>query len=375
MLPGVPRRPTASPVSVCLGALTLAALMWAQTAPAEPGRAIAVEYVLRGSVSISPAEPTAEAYCRYGDGPWQPAGLRRDGRVLLLDLDPAVSGRSRCRLLLDPPPWQVIGDTCAPVVLGVKVDGRPVKAGVEQELGTVAAPPRSLRFGVADIENPLDVDRVAVSIDGDAADPSQVVVERIGERQVRISVRLPEMVYGDHVVAVGVTDRAPEPNVLKATVRFRTAAAGNCALASEGATIAVDSALDGYESPVALNDGAARLPGHACLNDVSWASAEMPGDHWIEVDFGRPRLLREVVVHWSPYRGICHAARRARVQVPAGGEWVELETKRIDGSSRSCQSIFRFVPTRLERLRVCQRSGGGPAERPNLMWVIEVEAR
>ncbi len=309
-----------------------------------------------------------------GDALWSAAQFdQRDG-MLVFRLDPHQTGASHMRFLINPPEGIEPNDTKPPLLLGVKVDGRPVSTALEQDIGRMATPPRTITFGVADRENPLDLTALRVRLNGKTILPEHLDVQPIGPRQVRTEIRFDAVGYGRQQLSLSISDQAPVPNSLTADVRFDVCDPTNYVLASNGVTLAVDGSFPNYESLAAINDGVRFPDGPGRLNDVSWASADGPGPHWIEVDFGQARTISEVVVYWTLYRGTPHVPREVQVQVPADGDWAALDAKRVDGPAETCTTTLRLEPLRTQRFRVCQPVGGA-SPNSSYMWVVELEAR
>ncbi len=355
-------------IAALLVALLLAPPAWADTL-------ISATCQLPARVAVAaPDSPAAlRIFTKDARGHWAPADFARQDGMIVLKLDPEKAGASRIYFLVNPRPDIDLDDAKPPLLLGVKVDGKPLALATDQYIGEFPKPPQSITFGVADRENPLDLHALRAKADNRPVDASHMPFSVISLRQVRLHVITADLSYGKHKVEVVVSDEAPLPNTLTAAVRFDVFDPTNYALAAQGTSLATDSCLPGYESLESLNDGVAYPPGPGRLNDVSWASADSPAAHWLELRFGQTRTISEIVVFWTLYRGKQHLPRETEVRIPQGEEWVKLDAKRIDGSGDNCITTFKFEPRPLQRVRVYQTAGSENA--PGYMWVTEVEAR
>jgi len=140
------------------------------------------------------------------------------------------------------------------------------------------------------------------------------------------------------------------------------------------ARVTVDSSFRGY-GPAPLNDG--RRNDEVEIGrwaEVAWASAETPVDHWIELAWDEPQVIARVDVYWARSREKFQASRRYRLEAWIGDGWQVLFAHEDPvGTLHVTRHSVSFVPVVTSRLRVFQPAGGGPAERPDLMWVAEVE--
>jgi len=316
------------------------------------------------------------AYRKAGDGPWCPVNFQKRDGTIVLDIVPEVYGASKVYFLMNPRQGVDLSDHKPPLLLGMKLDGRGIAALMNQHIGVIPEAPDVVTIGIADRENALDLDSVEVTLNEEVVAREHVTIAPVSERQATVSVQLGEVIgYGKHRLAVSVSDRAPLGNRLTVALRFDTFDATNYALAAQGTTLSVDSCMANYGSLVALNDGVRYPAAPGRLNDVSWASEDNTSDHWIEVDFGQLRKVSEVVVYWTWYRGTPYLPKESEVRIEAGGEWVKLDAKRIDGKGENCISTFRFRPIEVQKLRVYQLAGEGANAAPGYMWVTELVVR
>jgi len=138
------------------------------------------------------------------------------------------------------------------------------------------------------------------------------------------------------------------------------------------AVVSVGSQFNGY-SAVPLTDGVVHVPDGAHWTEESWASADEPKQHSIELAFEQPRTIARAVVHWSLDGGAPRTSREIHLQVPEGDGWRTVLTVTPAGLEE--ETVLQLAePMQTSRLRLLQPSGKGPRERPNIMWVREIEA-
>lgn len=140
------------------------------------------------------------------------------------------------------------------------------------------------------------------------------------------------------------------------------------------ARVTVDSSFRGY-GPGPLNDG--RRNDEVEIGrwaEVAWASAETAGEHWIVLEWDEVQHVGRVDIYWARDRDQFHSSRSYRVEAWLDGDWqVLFAHETAAGTTRVTRHSVSFVPVATTRLRIVQPEGGGPAERPHLMWVAEVE--
>jgi len=306
------------------------------------------------------------------DGQWQPIGPRPVDGGLEVQLNASSAPGGRTRLLVNPPAGVDINDRTPPRVTGLKVDGKPKAPAAVLGLGRGDWQPRRLAIGVKDAESAVDEASVAFEIDGKRYPVWCGPVAREGDTYV---LTVPDLDLGEHTVVFRAADTSPQANEISLTVTWERFITGNYCLASAGATLSADSHFENYPSLAPLQDGNTDLPGDHSQNDISWASAETPEPHWIEVDFGQVRRITRVIICWAYYGGTYHTSQRFEVQVPDGAEWRTVWAAPPEGlEPRKFTTIeWGFAITR--RLRIYQPPGGGAPGRPDLMWLSEAMAR
>ncbi len=327
------------------------------------------------SLPLAAAPEPPKVFIR-GAGDWQIAEYTRAGERIIFNLRPGELGSSEIRLLLNPPAELDIHDTTPPVLTGLKIDGKPMPAEAVIHLGMASTAPATVRLGVRDADNRLATDSVLARLDGRPLPAESITVEQTDERMAAIELQLGNVEYGSHRLTVSIADCSPQANTLEVSVFFSRVDMTNYLLPDlAGVQFAVSSSFSGYEDLTALNDGRKEFDGVHCQNDVSWASAEQPGPHWVEASFGRLRELGEVTIYWAYYASTYHTSQRLQVQVPEADGWRTVYTSPAEGHPVGPCTTLSFPPVSVDRFRIVQADGGGAAGRPRLMWIAEIEAR
>lgn len=139
--------------------------------------------------------------------------------------------------------------------------------------------------------------------------------------------------------------------------------------------ITVDSSYDGYSSEP-LADGITDTKRIRAMryNQGNWASAERPGEHWIEYEFAAPVSLANVYVYWGFDRDRFLPSRRTELHAVVDGSGDFRLLAAIEPRGDIDRAAFEFAPVTTRKLRIVQPPQAGPANRPFVMWVREVEA-
>lgn len=138
-----------------------------------------------------------------------------------------------------------------------------------------------------------------------------------------------------------------------------------------GTIVAVDSNYSGY-GPEPMTDGKIN-PASEDWTKVAWASGEHDGPHWIELRFPSPTKVREVRIWWASDTGKLHASRQVEAQVQKDGDWVPIDGQEVKAGDEPGLTVIRLPGGSLKALRILQSPHCGSADRPDLMWVTEVE--
>lgn len=310
-------------------------------------------------------------FVRGEQGAWQPLSATVSDGKMSLTLDPAELGGSNLTLIINPSPDLVLDDYESPVIIGIKLDGQPLKVAGHLKLGKVKRVPQELRVGFKEAHNQLSP-QLQATLNGR---PVPLTVKMISPRQALAILNLPALEYARHELQITATDNSPQQNAATAVVSLTYYDPTNLALATSGATAAVSSSFSGYEGLTPLNDGVFELPGDSCGSDLTWASDEVAEDHWAMVILSQPQQLREVTVYWAAYTHGALSPQIFEIQVPAGEGWRAVYRSPEAGEPLSPVITARFAPVKTDRFRVWMPAGKGPAARPNLLWIAEIQAR
>jgi len=340
-------------------------------------------YILTANVPVRVAPPIQQAseemaiLIKAKGGKWQRAEYELEGDRVILSLNPRELGGTELFLVINPPPELDLYDEKPPVLLGIKGDGEALPARTALDIRATLTPPQVLEWGVADRENALDLSSLKVVLDGELVIDDRVSVTQVSKRQVGISLNLANLEYGSHEVSVKIADAFPQSNELHLKATLQKLASANWVQAEPGTVeVTVDSHYMSYYPSVApLTDGFNMLTGEGAGNDVTWASAEDDQPHWIEIKLPQPKPIKEVTVYWSYSGSTFYTSQNIEIQVPEGGDWKTVYTSPKKGVTPARCTTFCFDEVTTDRFRVYQPSGGGTVQRPDLMWVAEVEAR
>lgn len=136
------------------------------------------------------------------------------------------------------------------------------------------------------------------------------------------------------------------------------------------AEVTVDSCYTGYDA-APITDGIIAGEGLHWTKEA-WASADEPGEHFVVFAFPDAVTIAAGTVYWSLDAGVPHTSRRLEFQVAEGEQWRTVAA--IEGAEPVPQSAFRLPePVTGRRFRLLQPRGLGPADRPDLLWIREVE--
>ncbi|MFW5868276.1 MAG: discoidin domain-containing protein [Armatimonadota bacterium] len=144
----------------------------------------------------------------------------------------------------------------------------------------------------------------------------------------------------------------------------------NHALAENGGEPSADSLYAQYRLEP-INDGLQMHVGSDFTRRAT-VTEESAEPHWVQVSFPGERPLSRVVVYWAIEDGSVYSSRQFEVQLLVDDAWQTVAE--IEETEAATVSRVDFDEAQATAVRVMQPPGGGSAERPNLMWVTEVEA-
>jgi len=134
--------------------------------------------------------------------------------------------------------------------------------------------------------------------------------------------------------------------------------------------VAVDSCAPSYTARP-LNDGI-RIAAVKFEPQTAWISSGEAAEHWVELEFGKPRQVSEVGLWWMTFTGL---PRKTMVRYLDGTEWKPVSSTPDWRPATGPAETVSFRPVTTSRLRVVQAAGGGGPGGPNLMGLSEVEVR
>jgi len=139
--------------------------------------------------------------------------------------------------------------------------------------------------------------------------------------------------------------------------------------------IEVDSTFNKDYSKKPLNDGVAEVANLPWSYSLSWASVDSVQNedpHWIEIVLPGETDIHEVDIFWNSEAHGIFFSREFEVQVWQGKGWKTV-VKTVNEKPVVFNQVILPSVYKTGRVRVYQPSKGGPASRPNIMWVSEVE--
>jgi hypothetical protein len=137
------------------------------------------------------------------------------------------------------------------------------------------------------------------------------------------------------------------------------------------AVVEVDSSYSRY-SAAPLTDGIVHVPEETHWSRESWASADTAADHSITLSFEEPRTVRNAAVFWSRDGGELKTAAELLLQARRDGDWKTV-AQSTPPEPEPRTELTPANPVTARGFRILQPAGKGPRDRPNIMWVREVE--
>ena len=298
------------------------------------------------------------------DCKWAPVPFKATEKGLTMTLQPPADGKELLLLVNPEKDWN-INDRTAPAIKSLLVNGKPMKV----EKNIVSVPDDvvvdSIAWSAEDEGNPLDAKQTVLLLD-DAP-----VKFALDGKKAEGKVTMERKVMGGHTVKIRLVDSAPEANTTDVTLHFRYADKNTLLNPQNGlAKITVDSCYDGYNSLAPLNDGVLKLPGSSASGDVTWASAEIPTEHWVRMDFKKDVTVKEAYIFWPRLE---NSSKKVELQVLQGDKWVKVAGTPEAGQKDTLTTAFPLkTPAKGRSFRFWQPKGGGPGGRADIMWICEI---
>jgi len=134
--------------------------------------------------------------------------------------------------------------------------------------------------------------------------------------------------------------------------------------------VEVDSTYGGY-STKPLTDGVIDVR-NVDWNNAAWASAEAARNHWVRMNFAKASSVSNVTIYWHTEGDTTHTSQRGRLLGwREDGTRIEIATFANDDTSPATH--LEFDPIELSAIELRQPGDGGPAKRPRIMWLREIE--
>ncbi len=145
----------------------------------------------------------------------------------------------------------------------------------------------------------------------------------------------------------------------------------NMALSKNGAVIRVSSSFPGY-STEPLNDGI-RQSKDLYWALAAWASQETEAEHWVEVEFTESAPLDTIRICWAFMDPTYAAPQFYKIYGWFSNQWNELLFYQNHQTNREMDVFKIDSPIPMEKIKIVQPPANGPVERPNLLWIAEIE--
>lgn len=146
----------------------------------------------------------------------------------------------------------------------------------------------------------------------------------------------------------------------------------NIALASFGTRAAADSFMGWYRTWPVHDGKRNETPEEGLWGKVRWLSAGTHADHWLQLLFPGAQVFERVEIYWAQENGGFLKPARYAVEYWSDGRWNPVEGAAVvEEPHRSVLALA--APLEAERVRVFMPAGGGPAARPSVLGIAELE--
>ncbi len=311
------------------------------------------------------------AYAQYPGQSWRRAECRLEDNLLT---PPVSDGDIRPRLAINPASHWQHSSPQAPITLeGIKVNGLPAPALPSCNHGAVSIGPLQFTMGFVSPDVPIDFNSIRVSLASNWIGAEQVSIEAISAKRARVTVRFDNPEPGRFILNTSIADVAPYVHEAHSSIAFRVVDITNAVQALEGVTVAVDSWHNGYEYPDTLIDGVTSAKNTSGGGQFSWASEETAVPHWAQITLPTVHEIREVTLWWIGTPPV--TSRHIQIQVFEDHAWKTVYNSPTEGETQARFTKCQFKPVTTSRFRLYQEPGGGTPDRPNILWLNEIEAR
>ena len=274
--------------------------------------------------------------------------------------------------------WQTPWNVEVPLLL--RADVRAVQAAALEATDTTDRPQRHFRTYTVTIraaawEAPAGTVALTDLPKGFEVEPATARTEPAGADSGEIEFKgyIPDGVApGIYQLKAVFTPDAGEPASAELQVAYSPSPnieGVNLALAKLGGRVEVDSSHAGYDA-TPLNDAVMSAP-TAPFVERAWASADTEAEHWVLVTLRRKAEVVAVALHWAYEHQVVNSSRHVLIQVPEGDGWRTVAEVRNE--EPTLQNVVKLEGINADKVRVVQPAGEGSVNRPNLMWLSEVE--
>ena len=313
-----------------------------------------------------------EIYFKAADGKWRtlPCTYDEARGVISFVLDPSQIKGGTTTVVLNVPPGIKLDDDRPPQVTALKIDGKAVADAPLLDLDWLPAHSRLIKIDVADADNPLAPDSLKAQVNGVELDSKQATLDFVdaAHKSAHLTLRVGALLRRQgsftNTIEFRIADASPQQNTVSRTITYRC-----LENIKESPAILVDSFIPGYEDLKVLIDGKVMTPGETTFG-VTWASQEVPGDHWVVLAWPEERQIKGVEVAWANYQGIFWASKTLLAQTWDGQKWVTQKTVTNNPPTRS--TVVTFPPVKSSRLRLVQPDAQGHPSRPHIMWITDI---
>ncbi|MEN6404767.1 MAG: discoidin domain-containing protein, partial [Armatimonadia bacterium] len=142
------------------------------------------------------------------------------------------------------------------------------------------------------------------------------------------------------------------------------------ALLSKGAQVEADSTYSGYSPDVTI-DGVWETSG-LHWTKKAWASQDAAAEdgHWLEITLPAPKPVSQAWIYWAIDNNNVFSSQNYDIELWDGKQWKPVVQVRDNPPSTVSKHTWPSQVT--QKVRIHQLKDGGPASRPNIMWVSEV---
>lgn len=313
-----------------------------------------------------------DVYYKDKTDQWVPAVMRTQASasVVTFSLDPSNLTGGRTVIMIGLDPTVAMNDRTPPRLTGLKLDGRPLPLQNPLDLDWLGHQPRTLAVGFRDAENRLDPGSLTVRVNGQRVPTEQMQLAlqpdgHGGVVTVDLAAALSNSKLFHNTIAVTIADRSPEQLATTAQLAYY-----HLIEVQGDPQIVVDSCFSGYTDVDVLVDGEVQ-PTNVSTAGVTWASEEVPGDHWVVLAWPAPRQIQGLELHWAYWRDIYWTSHSLRVEWWDGERWVVAsEVTDLPQAAMTKLELSEFTT---DKIRLTQPDGQGrPGYGPNIFWLSEI---